>query len=225
MAEHRVPGLGEVVRRDRAGELRCVRPHEGDGDLGREVLEHHLEAWKVAKQRRQPLLDEHLLAVEDVDVRAGMLAVDEERHADRLHPCQHLPDTGEVGDAGRRVGGGVGRVELHRGQHAVAEAGVDVLGVAVVAEIGGHQRGERRSLGQRRQDAVAVACGVGRRRHRRQRLGITIARAKLRAVNGSTARSIAPSRTWTCQSSGARMVICSVIASGRAARKSGSVPS
>src|SRR3546814_4881426 len=39
------------------------------------------------------------------------------------------------------------------------------------------------------------------------RFGITIARANWRAVHGSTSRSIAPSRRWTCQSSGRAIVI------------------
>jgi hypothetical protein len=38
------------------------------------------------------------------------------------------------------------------------------------------------------------------------RLGMTMARANWRAVNSATASSIAPSRRWTCQSSGRRMV-------------------
>src|SRR5207302_3364524 len=36
---------------------------------------------------------------------------------------------------------------------------------------------------------------------------MTIARANWRAVHGKTVRSIAPSRKWTCQSSGRRIVI------------------
>src|SRR5438270_599601 len=38
---------------------------------------------------------------------------------------------------------------------------------------------------------------------------MTIARANWRAVHGKTVRSIAPSRKWTCQSSGRRIVIVS----------------
>src|SRR5204862_2849263 len=41
------------------------------------------------------------------------------------------------------------------------------------------------------------------------RFGMTIARANWRAVHGNTACSIAPSRKWTCQSSGRRIVIVS----------------
>src|SRR5207248_5294812 len=41
------------------------------------------------------------------------------------------------------------------------------------------------------------------------RFGMTIARANWRAVHGNTVRSIAPSRKWTCQSSGRRIVIVS----------------
>src|SRR5712692_6821612 len=48
------------------------------------------------------------------------------------------------------------------------------------------------------------------------RLGMTIARANWRAVQGATARSIAPSRKWTCQSSGRRSV-----SMARSARVSG----
>src|SRR2546428_10656966 len=43
------------------------------------------------------------------------------------------------------------------------------------------------------------------------RLGIRMARPKCLAVNGSTALSIAPSRTCRCQSSGLRMVMRVVI--------------
>src|SRR5436305_544982 len=40
---------------------------------------------------------------------------------------------------------------------------------------------------------------------------MTIARPNCRAVHGNTARSIAPSRKWTCQSCGRRIVGVSVI--------------
>src|SRR5437764_12586172 len=43
---------------------------------------------------------------------------------------------------------------------------------------------------------------------------MTIARANCRAVHGNTARSIAVSRKWTCQSSGPRIVIVSGAAIG-----------
>src|SRR6476469_9602218 len=51
------------------------------------------------------------------------------------------------------------------------------------------------------------------------RLGIRIARPKCLAVNGTTALSMAPSRTCRCQSSGLRMVmrvVMSDLAGGRA---------
>jgi hypothetical protein len=51
-----------------------------------------------------------------------------------------------VRDAGGRIGGGVGGVELHRGEYTLLEAAFDVVGVGVVGEIAGHQRLEGRAL-------------------------------------------------------------------------------
>ena len=124
---------------------------------------------------RDPLgevaLDEHGLAVEDVDLGIDVLAVHQERHADLLHPLQHVHDLAIVGDARGRVGGGIGGIELHAGEHAVLEAALDVVGIGVVGEIAGHQRLEGRALRQRRHDALAIGDGVLGGGDRRNEIG------------------------------------------------------
>ena len=109
---------------------------------------------------RQIALDEHGLAVENVDLGIDVLAVHQERHVDLFHALQHAHDLAVVGDAGGRVGGGVGGIELHPGEHAVLEAALDVVGIGVVGEVAGDQRPEGRARRQRRHDALAIGDAV-----------------------------------------------------------------
>ncbi len=72
-----------------------------------------------------------------------------------------------IGDAGRRIGRGVRRIKLYAGEHAVAKAALDVIGIAVVGEIAGDQRLEGRSRRQRRHHALAIGDAVPRGAHGR----------------------------------------------------------
>ncbi len=110
------------------------------------------------------------LAVEDIDLGIDILAVHQERHVDLFHALQHAHDLLVVGDAGRRIGGGIRRIELHAGEHAFAKAALDVVGIGVVGEIAGHQRLERRALRQRRHHALAIGDAVGGGTHRRDQV-------------------------------------------------------
>ncbi len=145
--------------------------HEIDTVLRRQVLEHEAQAGKLPDPLREIALDEHGLAVEDVDLGIDVLAVHEERHVDPLHALQHAHDPAIVGHAGRRVGGGVGGVELHRGEHALPEAALDVVGIGVVGEIAGDERREGRARRQRRHDPLAIGDGVPRGGDRRNEVG------------------------------------------------------
>jgi hypothetical protein len=124
-----------VIGRDGAADLRRRATHEVDAVLRRQVLQDEAQAGELPDPFRQIALDEHGLAVEDVDLGVDVLAVHQERHADLFHPLQHAHDLAVVGDAGGRVGGGVGRIELDSGEHAFLEAALDVVGIGVVGEI------------------------------------------------------------------------------------------
>jgi hypothetical protein len=134
------------------------------------VLAHDAQLREVGADRLQVTLDEHRLAVEDVDLRIDHLAMHQQRQPDRLHPVQDRADLGQVAHAAMRVGGGARRVQLHRGQHALLLAAGKVVGVGALGQIGGHQRGEACAVGQRRQDAVAISPGVGSGHHRRRQV-------------------------------------------------------
>ena len=71
---------GDGGRRERACALhvlRCVS--RGD------VLKHDFQARKIAAQRDELLVNEHRLAVKQIHVAIGHLAVHQERHARALH--------------------------------------------------------------------------------------------------------------------------------------------
>jgi len=78
------------------------------------------------------------LAVEDVDGGIDILAVHEKAHADLFHARQHRLDLAVIDEAGGRIGGGIGRIELHAREDALAEAALHVVGIGIVAEMGGH---------------------------------------------------------------------------------------
>ena len=77
----------------------------------------------------------------------GILAVHQKRHVDLFHALQHGHDFLIVGDAGGRIGRGIGRIKFYAGEQAVAKAALDVVGIGVVGEIAGQERLEFRSFG------------------------------------------------------------------------------
>jgi hypothetical protein len=107
-----------------------------------DVLQHDLQPREIAAQRDQLGVDEHGLAVEQVDVGRGHLAVHQQQQAFFLHGLQRLVGLAHVGDAGIAVGGGAGRVELERNHAGVLGAG-NFVGRQVVGEVQRHQRLER----------------------------------------------------------------------------------
>jgi hypothetical protein len=64
------------------------------------VLHHHLEARHPAAHRIEHALDEHCLAVKNVDVAVGHFAMHAQRQADVGHAFQHTLHLGEVANAG-----------------------------------------------------------------------------------------------------------------------------
>ena len=64
-----------MVRGDGGGQVRARVLHVLRRFLGRDVLEHDLQLGEVLAQRAQDAVDEDGLAVEQVDVGVGHLAV------------------------------------------------------------------------------------------------------------------------------------------------------
>ena len=110
--------------------------------------------------RREHPLDERGLAVEDVDLVVGHLAVHAERQADRRHPLQHRHHLPDRVHAARRVGRRARRIELHRRDQPLGRGGRHVGGVGLLGEVERHQRREALPLRQRLLDPLAVGAGV-----------------------------------------------------------------
>ncbi len=84
-------------------------------------------------------VDEDGLAVEDVDVGVGHLAMDAERHADVGHAFEHGAHPVEVAHAGMGIGSGPGGVEFHRMGDAGGMGAGDVVGVCRLGQVERHQ--------------------------------------------------------------------------------------
>ena len=169
--EQRVAIDGDVLRRDGRGDVRPRARHEQRRLLGRDMLQHDPQLRIIVQQRAQDAVDEHRLAVEDIDVGIGDLAMNQQRHADALHRLQHLDQRENVGDAVRAVGGGVGRIELARRPHALGEAARDLIRVGPVGQVAGHQRGEVDTAWRRCPNSVAIGSGRIHAGHRRGQVG------------------------------------------------------
>ena len=146
-----------VMRRDRGRHPFARAFHELHRVRAGDMFQHDLQPGKIARKRPRYPLDEHRLAVEDIDIAVRHLAMDAQHHADALHPLQHGADIGDIGNASRAVGGGAGRIQLGRGEYAFRVPTLDLVRRDLVGQIGGHQRLEIRALGQRQADAVAIA--------------------------------------------------------------------
>src|SRR5260370_707097 len=127
----------------------------------RMILEHLSSKEGVDfGQGDQRALDEHPFPVENVDVGIHHLAMHQEGHVDLLHAFQHAVDVFEVGDARGRIRGCVGGIELDPGEHAFAEAALDVIRIGVVAQIAGHQRREGRTRRTRGARALPIGSSI-----------------------------------------------------------------
>ena len=82
----------QMMRGDRRREIRRRSATYCDRLLGGDVLEHDAQFGQPAAQRVEHPVDEHRLAVEDIDLRVGHLAVDQQRHADLRHALEHRHD-------------------------------------------------------------------------------------------------------------------------------------
>ena len=83
---------------------------------------------EVAPQRDQHAVDEHRLAVEQVDLGIGHLAVHQQQQAVALHRFERRVGLAHVGHAGIAVGGRAGRVELDRARRRLRSARRDLVG-------------------------------------------------------------------------------------------------
>ncbi len=134
------------------------------------MFEHDAQLRQPAAQRIEGFLDKHRFAVENIDVGVGRLAVDEEWHPDFRHALQHRHHPPKIGDAVRRVGRRMRRVELDRGEDALAIAARDLNRIAAVGQVGGHQRCEIYPRWQSSHDPLAIGEGRRDRRHRRHQV-------------------------------------------------------
>mmetsp|Transcript_19115 Transcript_19115/g.57032 ORF Transcript_19115/g.57032 Transcript_19115/m.57032 type:complete len:299 (+) Transcript_19115:130-1026(+) len=123
--EQRIPVGEQVLRGDGAREVRAAVQYRLDRLLGREVLEHDLEARRHGDQLRQPRAHKHSLAIKDVDCRVRHLAMDAEHEAVRCHRAEGGLDLGVVGHARVRVGRRAGRVQLERLDEAACRRRLD----------------------------------------------------------------------------------------------------
>ena len=82
-----------MIGRDGAADLRRGAFDEVDAVLRRQMLEDEAQAGKLLHPFRQVAIDERRLAIENIDVRVGILAMHEERHADLFHALQDAHDS------------------------------------------------------------------------------------------------------------------------------------
>ena len=193
------------MRGDRGGQRSPVRATYCDGVARGDVFEHDLQLGEVAPQRHQLALDENRLAIEDVDVRIGDLAVQQQRQLVPLHRFERVVAlaTGRVTPASlnwwwRRRGSSFTANTLSLAlARAISSGGVLSVRYSVIS---GWKRDALPAGGQDALDGSRSACAAvvtgG------FRFGITIGARELRCAVRHTEASAAPSRRCRCQSSG-----------------------
>ena len=166
--EHRIAVDMKMLRGDGCGD---GRRRVGD-ELRRlcrgNMFKDDLERGQRLRQGREGSLDEHGLAIENIDLGVGDLAVDEQGHADRLHPLENRHDVRDIGDAVRASRGSMRGIELCCRKDTLVMAARQFVRVAPIGEIGDDERGEIELGGDRRTDSIPVGNALGDRRHRRR---------------------------------------------------------
>ncbi len=156
-----------------------------------DVLEHNFELGKITPQGDELGVDEHRLAIENIDLRRCHFTMHQQRHAGALHGFQRAVGVAQVGDTGVAVGGGARRVELGR-HHAGVPRVFDFIGRQVVGEVERHQRLELNAVWHRRLDARLVGQRCRRRRDRWPQVGHDDGATKLgRGVRHHCAQGVA----------------------------------
>jgi hypothetical protein len=89
---------------------------------GGDVFEYNAKPRESAHNRLQVLFDKGRLAIEDIDLGFGDLAVDQQRQVDFFHDLQHRVERLERMHAGGRIGRCAGGVELDAREPGVAAA-------------------------------------------------------------------------------------------------------
>ena len=120
-----------------------------------DVLEHDFEFREITAQRNKLLLDEHRLAIKQINLAAGDLAMHEQQDAFALHRLQGFVGLAQIGHARIAVGGRACGIELER-HHASFFGALDFIGGQVVGQIQRHQRLKLHTLRHRRQNALLV---------------------------------------------------------------------
>ena len=155
-----------MLRRDRRGHARADAAHELHAVPCRHVLEHDAQPREAPHEAGEHAIDEGGLAVEDVDVRVGHLAMHQQRQIMRLERRERGINLVDRGNARIGVRRRARRVILD-GVHEPARLGAsDLGGAGIVGQVQRHQRREARAGGQRSENALAVGRGKCRRRHR-----------------------------------------------------------
>ena len=153
----------QMVGSDRGRQVGAGGGHEVHRFGGGDVFEHHLESRMALQQGRQVPLQEDRLAIKDVHLGIGDLAMDQQGQAAALHGLQHPRQLADVTHACSRVGGGVGWIKLAGREHPLPLAPFQLSGINAVGQIGGHQRRETAGGGQGCQDPLPIGPG-GRHR-------------------------------------------------------------
>jgi hypothetical protein len=154
------------MRRDRRRDPGRRGAHELRRLARGDVLHHQLQSRKTFEQRPQHALEKHPLAIEDVDLGCGRLAMHQERHARLLHRFEHTVAARDIGHPGIGVGGCAGGIVLHCVHEAARTRARYLVGRRVVGQVERHQGLERHTGRQRRQDARSVLSRHDRCRDR-----------------------------------------------------------
>ena len=142
------------------------------------MFKNNLEFRKIAPQRNQLGIYKHRLAIKQIDLGCGHLAMHQQQQAFALHRFQRPVGFADIADTGVAIGGRAGRVELER-NHAGILGAPDLVGRQIVSQVQRHQRLEAQTLGHGGNNPLAVGQRLGRSGHWRPQIGHDDGAAKL----------------------------------------------
>jgi len=152
-----------MLRRDGGGNAGPGCIDELHGASRRDVLEHNFQFREASEQRLEHRVDEMRFAIKHIDLGLRRFTVNQQGHTDFFQVGENSVDLLDVRDAGIRMRGRTGWVELDTVNKTGGARAIDLISSRAMGQVQSEKRLEPTACRQRCYDALPIGAGhIGR---------------------------------------------------------------